>query len=305
VERWQDCAAPLSGVEGSGEALRRHEDRPRDAEPSTAASSRRDRNVLGAFYDDPDRYAYAFQSYVFVTRLLQAYSTAAGSTAHGAAPLRILERSLFCDRLVFARAMSDAGRFSALETNLYASWFDPLVSQLPGLVPDGFLYLRASPETCHARLRSRGRDEETGVPLEYLQTLHERHEAWLADGDGGRKTGVEPPADIRDRVTFVDGAASHPAVHGAPVLVLDGDAALALAPGAPRCALAERQARQVAQFADYVRALRRARREGRASAASGVLDPVSPETTTMMNVFLEEAARRGLGHDSAGAFRLR
>ena len=28
-------------------------------------------NVLQAFYDTPDRYAYTFQNYVFVTRMMQ------------------------------------------------------------------------------------------------------------------------------------------------------------------------------------------------------------------------------------------
>lgn len=31
-------------------------------------------NVLQAFYDTPDRYAYTFQNYVFVTRMMQVCS---------------------------------------------------------------------------------------------------------------------------------------------------------------------------------------------------------------------------------------
>lgn len=36
-------------------------------------------------------------------------------------------------------------------------------------VPNGFIYLRAEPETCHRRMQRRNRSEEGGVPLEYLQ----------------------------------------------------------------------------------------------------------------------------------------
>ena len=50
---------------------------------------------------------------------------------------------------------------------------------LPSIVPDGFIYLRATPETCNARMVGRNRTEEAGVPLEYLQTLHAKHEDWL------------------------------------------------------------------------------------------------------------------------------
>ena len=33
--------------------------------------------------------------------------------------------------------------------------FDPVVSSLKGLVPDGFIYLHATPETCMRRMASR------------------------------------------------------------------------------------------------------------------------------------------------------
>ena len=59
---------------------------------------------------------------------------------------------------------------SGVEINIYDSWFDPIVSSLPGLVPDGFIYLRADPETCYKRLLQRARDEEISrVTLPYLE----------------------------------------------------------------------------------------------------------------------------------------
>ena len=42
-----------------------------------------------------------------------------------------------------------------MELSIYDSWFDPVVSFLPGLVPNGFIYLRASPDTCHRCLQLR------------------------------------------------------------------------------------------------------------------------------------------------------
>ena len=47
------------------------------------------------------------------------------------------------------------------------------------LVPDGFIYLRAQPDTCMNRMMKRSRNEETGVGIDYLQDLHQRHEDWL------------------------------------------------------------------------------------------------------------------------------
>lgn len=131
-------------------------------------------NILDAFYAEPQRYAYTFQNYVFVTRVMQERESASGIK-----PLRLMERSIFSDRMVFVRAVHEAKWMNEMEINIYDSWFDPVVSVLPGLVPDGFIYLRASPDTCHNRMRLRKRAEEQGVSLEYLQGLHEKHEQWL------------------------------------------------------------------------------------------------------------------------------
>lgn len=139
-------------------------------------------NLLDAFYSEPERYAYTFQNYVFATRLMQEQET-----AKGVKPLRLMERSIFSDRLVFVRAVHEAKWMSELELRIYESWFDPFISALPGLVPDGFIYLRASPDTCLQRLHMRNRPEERGVTLEYLRGLHEKHEQCFfpAETSGG------------------------------------------------------------------------------------------------------------------------
>lgn len=44
-----------------------------------------------------------------------------------------------------------------LELSVYDSWFNPFINQNPSLVPDGFIYLRAEPETCMDRMKVRDR----------------------------------------------------------------------------------------------------------------------------------------------------
>ena len=53
-------------------------------------------NILDAFYAEPQRYAYTFQNYVFVTRVMQERESAGGLK-----PLRLMERSVFSDRMVY------------------------------------------------------------------------------------------------------------------------------------------------------------------------------------------------------------
>ena len=48
----------------------------------------------------------------------------------------------------YLKKVADAGAACACR-------FDPVVSTLQGLVPDGFIYLHATPETCMRRLTSR------------------------------------------------------------------------------------------------------------------------------------------------------
>ena len=58
--------------------------------------------------------------------------------------------------------------------------FEPVVQASPTLIPDGFIYLRATPNICMNRLKRRHRAEEGGVSLNYLEGLHQKHEDWLS-----------------------------------------------------------------------------------------------------------------------------
>ncbi|KAJ7982754.1 Deoxycytidine kinase [Quillaja saponaria] len=119
-----------------------------------------------------------------------------------------------------------------MELSIYDSWFDPVVSFLRGLIPDGFIYLRASPDTCHKRMKLRRRAEEGGVSLDYLHGLHEKHESWLFPFQSGNHgvlcvskiplhvdNSLHP--DIRDRVFYMEGDHMHSSIQKVPALVLD------------------------------------------------------------------------------------
>ncbi|KAK3135495.1 hypothetical protein QOZ80_5BG0419670 [Eleusine coracana subsp. coracana] len=213
-------------------------------------------NILDAFYAEPHRYAYTFQNYVFVTRVMQERESQSGIK-----PLRLMERSVFSDRMVFVRAVHEANWMNEMEISIYDSWFDPVVSSLPGLIPDGFIYLRASPDTCHKRMMHRKRSEEGGVTLEYLQGLHEKHESWLlpSKGSGSGVLSVSQlpmhmegslPPEIRDRVFYLEGNHMHSSIQKVPALVLDCEPDIDF----NRDIEAKQQyARQVAEFFEFVK----------------------------------------------------
>ncbi|XP_062231450.1 uncharacterized protein LOC133928933 [Phragmites australis] len=213
-------------------------------------------NILDAFYAEPHRYAYTFQNYVFVTRVMQERESQGGIK-----PLRLMERSVFSDRMVFVRAVHEANWMNEMEISIYDSWFDPVVSSLPGLIPDGFIYLRASPDTCHKRMMHRKRSEEGGVTLDYLQGLHEKHESWLlplkGTGPGVLSVSQLPihmegslPPEIRDRVFYLEGNHMHSGIQKVPALILDCEPDIDF----NKDIEAKRQyARQVAEFFEFVK----------------------------------------------------
>ena len=118
---------------------------------------------------------------------------------------------------MFARAVHEANWLNGMELSIYDSWFDPVLSSLPGLIPDGFIYLRATPDTCHKRMMLRSRAEEGSVTLHYLRDLHEKHECWLLSSEHGNHrllSASQLPCsidnslhpDIKDRVFYLEGS---------------------------------------------------------------------------------------------------
>lgn len=132
-------------------------------------------NLLEKFYRDTPRWGYTFQTYAFVTRVMEQEEHA---RKFSSIPAHILERSVFSDRYCFAAACFELGNISALEWKLYREWFSWLVDQYV-TKPKGFIYLQTDPAVCYQRLVKRNRQEESEVSLDYLTLLHEKHEAWL------------------------------------------------------------------------------------------------------------------------------
>lgn len=130
-----------------------------------------------------------------MTRFLQERESESSESTN---LLKIMERSVFSDRNVFVSSVQEQGWFSELELDLYHAWSCPMIrvrvewflilsrnlrnilQALPCLVPDGFIYLQVAPSVCMKRLRQRARGEEIDVTLEYLESLHAKHEGWLS-----------------------------------------------------------------------------------------------------------------------------
>jgi deoxyadenosine/deoxycytidine kinase len=132
------------------------------------------KNLLQYFYDDQERWSYTFQSYAFISRINCITKPTLKSK-------KLVERSIFTDKNVFAKALYETGKMSNIEWKMYNKWFDWSLQDLINKIgePSGIIYLRCDPEISYERLKIRSRSEESSVPLEYLQKLHDYHDKWL------------------------------------------------------------------------------------------------------------------------------
>ncbi|KAL2092109.1 hypothetical protein ACEWY4_011907 [Coilia grayii] len=140
-------------------------------------------NLLEMMYADTPRWSYTFQTFSLLSRLRTQLQSPPPQLLHSSnTPVQVYERSVYSDRYIFALTMFELGCINATEWAVYQDWHSFLLQQFGTLVQlEGIIYLRASPETCMARLGMRGREEERGVKLDYLQKLHSQHESWLVD----------------------------------------------------------------------------------------------------------------------------
>ena len=130
-------------------------------------------NILGHFYKDPKRYAYTFQNIAFISKIEKL--TEIDYTKE----FVFIERSIWSDKKVFAKNCFMYGLMNDIEYQVYNTWFN-WIEQNAKIPPAfSFMYLRCSPETSYKRVNIRGRAEESGLSLEYLTEIHERHEEWL------------------------------------------------------------------------------------------------------------------------------
>jgi deoxyadenosine/deoxycytidine kinase len=148
---------------------------PEPVDTWTRLKDEQGRNLLQLFYQDKRRWAFSFQQAAMLSRLLLLQKAVAD-----AAPGQIIlsERSVLTDRYVFADMLRASGDLTALEWDLYQSWFNAFASQLPIA---GILYINTGVNTAYERIKQRARVGEDTISKEYLEALDKQHRAWIAN----------------------------------------------------------------------------------------------------------------------------
>ena len=141
-------------------------------------------NMLEVFYKDRRRWSYTFQNCALLTRFQNIETAIVEERRTVDADSRqvfVTERCLDTDYQVFTKMLRAEGSIDKLEYDLYECWFSLLKNTSTQL--SAIVHVDTSPEVCAGRIRTRGREGEEGISIEYLKTLHSYQSDWVLRGD--------------------------------------------------------------------------------------------------------------------------
>ena len=93
----------------------------------------------------------------------------------------IIDRSIYEDAYIFARALNHMGNLSETDYQSYRRVFDLVVRSLPA--PSLLVYLKAPVPVLMERIHKRARNMETGISADYLDLLDSFYDEWLGSFD--------------------------------------------------------------------------------------------------------------------------
>lgn len=141
----------------------------------TAFESVADNPYLPDFYSNMRTWSFHLQVF-FLGHRARQYQELADSQVSA-----ILDRSIYEDAYIFARALHHMGNLSERDYQAYRNLYDLVVRNLPS--PDLLIYLRAPVDLLMKRIRDRARNMETGITADYLSLLDSYYDDWLRSFD--------------------------------------------------------------------------------------------------------------------------
>ncbi|KXK14785.1 MAG: deoxynucleoside kinase [Chloroflexi bacterium OLB14] len=141
----------------------------------TGYESVSDNPYLSDFYGDMHSWSFHLQIF-FLGHRADQYLEASRDARSS-----ILDRSIYEDAHIFARALHHLGNLNERDYLSYRKLFELVVNGLPR--PDLLIYLKAPVNVLMDRIRKRARNMETGITPEYLTLLDSFYEEWLGSFD--------------------------------------------------------------------------------------------------------------------------
>ena len=160
---------------------------------------------LSDFYVDMKRWSFNLQVYFLNNRYRQILDIHKGDVTV------IQDRTIYEDAYIFAPNLHDMGLMPTRDFNNYFDLFKLMTSQIQP--PDLLIYLKADVSTLVSHIQKRGRDYEGSMSLDYLKSLNDRYEEWIAKYDEGNLLVIDAnttdfinnPEDFGKIINQVDG----------------------------------------------------------------------------------------------------
>ena len=141
----------------------------------TGYESVADNPYLADFYGDMRSWSFHLQIF-FLGHRADQYMEAVRDPRSA-----ILDRSIYEDFHIFARALHHMGDFAERDYLAYRRLFDLVVGSVPR--PNLLIYLKAPVNVLMDRIRRRARGMESGITPEYLSLLDSFYDEWLGAFD--------------------------------------------------------------------------------------------------------------------------
>jgi deoxyadenosine/deoxycytidine kinase len=153
-------------------------------------------NMLAQNYADMARWGGAFQLMVAESKLRQ--HAVSVSTA-----VKVIEGSLGTSFHVYTMDNKSAGLLSNPDAAVCQAWYK-FATDFHAIAPHKTIFLDVSPEVALKRIASRGRPEEQGITLGYLENLHASYSSYFANPEIAPFVTVikadGPPAEVLAQV---------------------------------------------------------------------------------------------------------
>lgn len=153
-----------------------------------------DKRLLGEFYKDKTRWAFASQMYYFALRLriLKRIRDFTG--------LAIEDRTIFEDKNVFGQSLYEMGNMHDLEFFVYDKTYKEICNNFNP--PTLLVYLKVNDvKVLKDRIMKRGREEEKDISVDYLQKLNDNYDK-LFDEYSNPKLAVNAETDMFEHPSY-------------------------------------------------------------------------------------------------------
>jgi deoxyadenosine/deoxycytidine kinase len=124
--------------------------------------------ILEKFYQDQIKYSFSFQIMAYISRinlLKETIKQNPGVTI-------ITERSLYTDKMVFAKMLYDTHKIEYINYQIYLNLFDTFKNDFN---VNNIIYIKTDPDICYNRILKRARNGENNISLDYLQLCDTYH----------------------------------------------------------------------------------------------------------------------------------